>query len=293
MLTSAEVETLFDRILLAVYQAGAVARRLQGQVANEGKDAERMPGDSAGLTLKRAAKSAVDDAAQECLLLAALDVIDASRLALDAEEQTDSVSRFAESADSTLVIDPVDGTLEYLQGLTNYSVCAGLVQGGSLDFAIVHFPRRDLTYYLSTDRNAYLASGHPHLPSAAPRLLSVDPQSTSRVVFKNGRTPTEATVALTNFGYSVVDDTRDGLGCPDAILSVLSGASLAYLSHTRQMRDILLGAVVAAAAGCYATDWVGAPLLWPAGGRVPRAIFGAGAGPPADILQSLRSSAAS
>jgi fructose-1,6-bisphosphatase/inositol monophosphatase family enzyme len=286
MLSSSSVEKLFEVELLAVQQAGAMARRLQGHVANEGKSAEAMPGDSAALKLKRAAKSAVDDAAQECLLLAALSTVDVAHLSVDAEEKTESVHHFAVNSDCTLVVDPVDGTLEYLMGLDSYSVCVGLVQEGHVSFAIVHFPKRGQTFCLGPDRQPYLTTWTPDVLSGSRRLLSIDRSVRTNTIYKNSRVPESANSALRALGFAVVDDTQDAIGCPDAILMILSGRSCAYIAHTRQMRDVLLGPIVAAVDGAYATDWNGAPLVWPQGGRVPRAIFGVGT--PSEIVPCLR-----
>jgi len=48
----------------------------------------------------------------------------------------------------------------------------------------------------------------------------------------------------------------------------------AYFSETRNMRDILLGAVIGSAKGGFAKDGKGKGLVWPQKGRVPRAVFG-------------------
>jgi hypothetical protein len=91
--------------------------------------------------------------------------------------------------------------------------------------------------------------------------------------------------ALRAAGFEVVDDSVGEKGAPDCILSCFSGVAMGYLAHTRQVRDILLGAVVEGAQGGMAVDWQGEPLVWPAGGRLPRAAF-LGT-PPSGILECL------
>ncbi len=272
---------------LAVRQAGQAAAMLQGHVVNEGKqDPTSLPSDDDALRARRAAKTVVDEVAQEILLLAAAHLADLASLGLDAEEDTPSTRLFSASPTGrVLVVDPVDGTQAYLEGRDSYSVCLGVVDHGRLAHALVLFPARDQMYILDAE-GSYLRSPVLRYPSAGDRRLTAAAPRTRRV-YVNGRVPAKAQQLLVRAGFEVVDDTVDGRGAPDCILACLAGEAVAYVAHTRQLRDLLLGGVLAGATDGYAVDWAGEPLVWPPGGRVPRAVFGATA-PPGELIACLR-----
>jgi fructose-1,6-bisphosphatase/inositol monophosphatase family enzyme len=273
---------------VAVRQAGAVAYALQGRVLNEGKDdATSLPGDSEALRQRRAAKTVVDEIVQEILIIAAAELLDCRTTSLDAEEESRSTHLFVnDGSRRTLILDPVDGTVEYIEGLSSYSICAGLVENGRLTSALVFFPARDHLYVLDEAGRSFAAVGAQHNGLEKARPLALGSNSTSRVLYVNGRVPMDVQTCLRGSGFQVIDDTVDGRGAPDCILACMNGEARAYVSHTRQLRDILLGGILAGASGGYACDWQGKELVWPPGGRVARAIFGAGE-PPSELLSCL------
>lgn len=282
---------LFSRMLLAVRQAGIVASELQGRVSNERKVvAVTLPNDSDMLRARRAAKTVVDDIVQEIIILAALDVLDPNAIALDAEEVMPSCKAFAVpgEADTTLVIDPIDGTLEYLANRESYSVCVAMTSFGALNLAFIFFPAQDIIYYLDESGRAKMASGCRENGIRDAKFLQGEVKHDAKIVYVNGRVPESVQHSLTAAGYRVVDDSVDGLGANGCMLACLRGDAVAYISHTRQMRDIMLGGLIAATSEGYAVDWTGAALQWPSGGRVPRAIFGVG-DVPAPLLECVRS----
>jgi fructose-1,6-bisphosphatase/inositol monophosphatase family enzyme len=256
-------------------QAGAAARLMQGRVANDGKDdGTQFASDDAALRERRAAKTLADEVAQEILLLAASELLDLASTRLDAEEATPSTELFSGTSTSrqTLVVDPIDGTIEYCEGKGSYSVCVGLERAGEVLVALVYFPARDTMY-------RYVVGAAPvaleHVSTGAhERPLKASPSSADHpVVYKNGRVAPDTVKALEKAGFRVRDDTENLIGAPDAILACLHGDAVAYISHTRQMRDILLGAVIGGLSTGGAYDWSGQRLAWPQGGRVPRAVF--------------------
>jgi len=265
------------RMALAVRQAGMVARRLQGRVVNEGKfDATQLPNDDDRLRSSRAAKTVVDELAQDILILAAAEILNTHHTVLDAEENTAAAGLFSTGASNTvLVLDPVDGTVEYLEGRDSYSVCAGLIDGERLKWAIVLFPARDRIYLLDETGHSWFGGDALLGDSGSLQPLQGRGDLERQRIFVNGRVPAEIQDCLRAGGFRVLEDTHEGMGAPDCILSCLD-TTVAYVSHTRQARDVLLGGILGGVDGAYAVDWTGAPLSWPAGGRVPRAVFGWG-----------------
>lgn len=282
-----ELAVFLECMALALRQAGYVAKSLQGKVENIGKFAEDLPNDSGAVRAKRAAKTIIDEMVQEILLLAASEILNKRKIVVDAEEYTPSIKLFSKKqTETTLVIDPIDGTYEYLSGSDSYSVCVGLIENGEVVSALVYFPVRDTLYFIDTNKRPYLAkdlyiSGFKR----ATPLKAVSPEQ-SQSVYVNNRVSVLVRESLISAGYKVVDDIKSKITWPDAILKCLNGEFFACLFHTSQIRDLLLGAILSYVPGGYSLDWKGKPLAWPNGGRAPRAIFGVGKYP-VGILKCL------
>ena len=124
---------------LAARQTGCLARRLQGKIGLHDKAGHDTP-ESAALT-------PVDLAAQDVLLLALCDVF--PQAAVDAEEKTESARIFRpEGAHApVIVVDPIDGTLNYGEGLPDYAVMGAWIASGFYRAALVHFPHGGDLYW--------------------------------------------------------------------------------------------------------------------------------------------------
>lgn len=121
-----------DVFWAAAQQAGAVARHLQGHVRDMGKEGSDSP--------ESAALSVADLAAQDVVLLRLAEEF--SDLAVDAEEDTEIVARFRPPARGRplAVVDPIDGSLNYLDGSPDYAVMAAWIEDGRYTAAVVCFP---------------------------------------------------------------------------------------------------------------------------------------------------------
>jgi hypothetical protein len=262
-----------DIMAPAVRYGGILALGLQKNVVDIGKDTEVREGDSERAKKQRSAVTIADGLIQDILSIAAVGVF-GSEVSIDAEEITALSSALKTSTEGKdcVIIDPIDGTLEYLEDRDNFCISAGWRHCEEIKAAIVYFPKRDLLYH-SVDKSAYvtpgyLLSGMQHAGPLIPR-----PNHSSRIYF-NRRVPKALIDRFRGLGLETVDDETDGIGPADAILQCLTGNALCYLSRERQVRDLLLGAIIASVEGGYALDWNGASLLWPPKTRLHSAIFG-------------------
>lgn len=143
-------ETFVEDLWPALRQASAIARALEGRVANRPKSEEGSEA-KAALTL-------ADTAAQETLLVPLLAHF--GDVHLEAEEDTESVKRFAGTRDAQVVVDPIDGTLRsYLHGEGPYAVMAGFAEGGVFRAAVVALPRERWLFRATLGGGAYAAQG--------------------------------------------------------------------------------------------------------------------------------------
>lgn len=272
---SKEVEHFFEEILPVVLEAGEHARASQGRVKNIGKDnSDSFPSDTDFITEQRTAKTIVDEEVQEKLLKGAYPLI-GSKVRVDAEEDTPSVRLFQEhTAEVTLVIDPIDGTLEYIQGRNDYSICLALLSRGTVLFALVYFPKQMTMYLLDTDGKSYRCE-YKNLQMTHKTLLQPPAAVRSGTLYVSFRVPERAKQNLSK-KFITIPDNDGTVSWPEAFLKCLAGEYEAVVLAKPQIRDVLLGAILERVSGGYATDFTGGKLVWPDGGRIPEVIFGFG-----------------
>jgi len=135
---------------VAALQAGAVARHLQGKTRAESKG---------GGTPEAEALTAVDLATQDVILH--LLHAQMPEVAMDAEEDTPTVALFdrADAQEALIVVDPVDGTLNYIRGSEDYAVMGALLRGGRYTAAFVHFPVHGTSYWAIRGEGCFLIDG--------------------------------------------------------------------------------------------------------------------------------------
>lgn len=149
--TATDAEETLPRFIevfrLAALQVGCAAERLQDEVTLRQKPGHASPEGSA--------LTAVDLAAQDVilhLLHAALPGI-----AVDAEEDTETLQLFPK-VDKDLplvVIDPIDGTLNYANGSKDYAVMGAYVQDGIYTAAVVYFPASRQLFWAQRGRGCW------------------------------------------------------------------------------------------------------------------------------------------
>jgi hypothetical protein len=144
-------------LTLPVWQAAAVVRWLEGRVENLPKPHEPTP--------VKAALTYGDCVSQEILLTALRAHF--PWMSIDAEEDTPTARAFAgNSSEYRVVIDPIDGTLRYLQRDGLYAILVGLERDGRVEAALVSIPQADLMLRAVRGAGAEIAfSGGPFEPA--------------------------------------------------------------------------------------------------------------------------------
>jgi fructose-1,6-bisphosphatase/inositol monophosphatase family enzyme len=245
-----------------------MALEYQGKVKNSGKEIEKLSTDNDFIRKQRAAKTVIDEKVQEELLLAALRLVNPADVYADAEEETPSKKYFSpEPAPTTLVIDPIDGTLLYLAGKDGFSVCVGLIEKGEMLASLVYFPARKEFYFIK-DGSVYCETNGKLQKLFAPKIKD------SNLMFVNNRVSEQIAGNLIKAGFEVASDEGGAISWPDALIKCIKGEYNACIFHTPQIRDVLIGAMISKMDGGYALDFFGNKIVWPNGGRVPQIIFG-------------------
>jgi fructose-1,6-bisphosphatase/inositol monophosphatase family enzyme len=237
-----DYRSFLDRMSLAALQAGAVALQFRGKVGNIGKEVGHAYDELHRIAA--AALSDVDLAAQE-ILLHALDAY-YPFVRVEPEEDTPLVARFASNESAyTVVLDPIDGTLNYLTCEGQFAVALGLLCGDRFDAVVVYFPLLGELYRASR------GDGVAVVTTANARER--DPRH--RVVFHGTSTPEVALRNLERAGYepeysrcSMVDST---------VLATRLGRASVYDLRPSIRRCI--GMLVSAESGGYLCDLSGRP----------------------------------
>ncbi|HEX4830465.1 MAG TPA: inositol monophosphatase family protein [Trebonia sp.] len=158
------------------------------------------------------------------------------------------------------VVDPLDGTVNYLYGLPDWAVSIAAEAEGEIVAGVVHAPRRGETYTATAGGGAYVAGG----PGTAPVRLATRPGP-----------PLARALVGTGFGYlaarrkvqgevaaallpRVRDIRRSGSASVD-LCSVAAGRLDAYYERGLNYWDYAAGALVAAEAGAVVAGLSGPP----------------------------------
>jgi myo-inositol-1(or 4)-monophosphatase len=165
------------------------------------------------------------------------------------------------------IVDPLDGTVNYLYGLPDWAVSIAAEADGTVVAGAVFVPRRDELFSASLGGGAWLSSG-----GLDPR--GEDTGTPTRLAC-NRDVPLGQALVATGFGYAagrrlvqgdvlravlpLVRDIRRG-GCAAVDLcSVASGRVDAYYERGVNLWDIAAGGLMAAEAGARVTGLHGGP----------------------------------
>jgi fructose-1,6-bisphosphatase/inositol monophosphatase family enzyme len=130
-------------------EAGKLAQKMQSGIKSRDK---YSTGNNAIDIVTKA-----DLAVQE-FLLQAIAKTDLAACHLMAEEDTPSVNKFSEKGEYYLTIDPIDGTLDYVNGETFFSVIISLHDNKNPLYTFVYFPALDWIHKIVN--NNYSVTGN-------------------------------------------------------------------------------------------------------------------------------------
>jgi myo-inositol-1(or 4)-monophosphatase len=176
----------------------------------------------------------------------------------------------------TWIVDPLDGTVNYANGIPFFCVSIGLVVDGRPAAGAVHDPMRGETFSATADGPALLGDA-PINASDKERLIDfvVSMALGGRAVATRGRAVRRAIRVSRNMGSSALGLAYVGNGRFDAFIQ--SGGMSAW--------DVAAAGLIAERAGALVTDTAGGP--WFDVARATRA-FGVTAAPRAHHAELLR-----
>ncbi len=196
-----------------------------------------------------------------------------------------------DAADYTFVIDPIDGTSNFMKDLRASVVSIALLRDGSPYIGVVYQPYMDMLYYAVRGCGAFVQD------RAVTRQLhsSLDPLAHSFVMI--GTSPYYPEFMDTTFRLCAhympkcIDLRRFGAAAWELCLAASGNIGL-FLELHLQLWDYAAGALIAEEAGCRVTDLDGRPLRFDGPSSVAIASAGVAREPyldgTAEILAGIR-----
>jgi fructose-1,6-bisphosphatase/inositol monophosphatase family enzyme len=154
------------------------------------------------------------------------------------------------------VIDPIDGTNNFIAGLPIFAVCIGLLEAGQPVLGVVYDVCRDLVWSAAKGHGAFMGAKRVHAskePLSDSSLLMI----TSNLLDKNGKVP----------AYAVrwIGQTRWKLRCVGSAaleaVQVAGGIAHAALTVNGKLWDIAAPAAILLEAGGTLTSPAGEPIF--------------------------------
>ncbi len=252
-----------DFVIDLARRAGAIARERYGKV-------ERLT--------KRAGAEAVTEADRECqrLIVAALRARhpDDGIIGEEDDSGVGITHQRPRAGDRVWVIDPIDGTNNFVAGLGNFAVCIGLMEGGDPVLGVVYDVSRDQAFAGGRGLGAWVDDRRVRADAAALSDRSLI-MMTSNCLDDRGQVPAFLDRWLRDSCWKL---RMLGSAALEAV-QVAAGVAHGAVTVNGKLWDVAAAAAVALEAGAVLTDLTGKPVFpldtaHYAGGRVPFLVAG-------------------
>jgi myo-inositol-1(or 4)-monophosphatase len=176
-------------------------------------------------------------------------------------EEGGQVGEIGQGAGVRWIVDPLDGTVNYLYGLPDWAVSIAAEVAGTVVAGAVCIPSRDSLFSAVLGGGAWL---RPMAGAAPPRRLAC-----------NAEVPLDRALVATGFGYAAgrrrvqgqvisavlpeVRDIRRGGSCAVDLCSLAGGQVDGYFERGVEYWDIAAGALIAREAGAQVGGLSGRP----------------------------------
>ena len=179
------------------------------------------------------------------------------------EENTDMKAKFRASSPYCLLIDPIDGSKNYLAGGSEFCHIVSLMRGKTMLVSMVYSHSKKQLFITTAGRGVQVFS---HESSPEPAVL----RSRDGNIFlcHVSRIALELKHDLRGLGYDVRPSSQNATD----ILSMLDGGTVGFISLTPVIYDVWSPAMIIQEAGGWLSDWVGAPLQFGMRTRLPHVL---------------------
>ena len=232
----AAISTAVETAKNAAKRAGAILLEMRGLVNPQ----EKAPADlvtEADIASQRAILEIVNESCPDFAFLGEED------LGIDQEMD----------AEFCWIVDPLDGTTNYVHGLENYCVSIGLRQGDKIVAGIIYDPNRDLLYSAILGGGAYQESGNSSERLNTSRVTNLD-QALVAASF-SARVPRESPEIRRFIEVLVRCQALRRLGSAALNMCFVAAGKLdAYWATSVKAWDVAAGHLIVQEAGGIVTD---------------------------------------
>ncbi len=174
-----------------------------------------------------------------------------------AEESTDTAHRL--DKDRVWLIDPMDGTKNFINRDGDFAVQIGLAVGGESVLGVVYQPVRDVLYRAARNGGAWIEAGE----DAAARLLVSHLTRPSEMVLASSRSHRSPRMERVVSAFGFKDETRRGsVGVKIGLIAEQQADLYLHLSPSTKQWDTCGPEAILAEAGGQLTDLFGQPLRY-------------------------------
>jgi myo-inositol-1(or 4)-monophosphatase len=154
------------------------------------------------------------------------------------------------------VIDPIDGTNNFIGGADNFAICIGLLEAGVATLGVVFDVTRNRVYAGAKDVGAFVTDRAAHAPTDAMSDASIL-MCTSNLLNKQGVAPGWIHTLMSQTTWKV---RMIGSAALEAV-AVAGGTAHAAITVNGKLWDCVAPAAVVLAAGGVVTDFAGKPIF--------------------------------
>jgi len=174
-----------------------------------------------------------------------------------AEESTDTAHRL--DKDRVWLIDPMDGTKNFINRDGDFAVQIGLAVGGESVLGVVYQPVRDVLYRAARNGGAWIEAGE----DAAARLMVSHLIRPSEMVLASSRSHRSPRMERVVSAFGFKDETRRGsVGVKIGLIAEQQADLYLHLSPSTKQWDTCGPEAILAEAGGQLTDLFGQPLRY-------------------------------
>ncbi len=153
------------------------------------------------------------------------------------------------------IIDPLDGTTNFLHGIPHFAVSIGVEEAGEITAGVVYNPITDETFWAEKGKGAWL--GDKRLRVSTRRQMS-EALFACGLPFKGVGSADDYAAILKNLMPQVASVRRFGAATLD-LAWVAAGRYDGYFENDRAPWDIAAGLLLVREAGGFVTDYQGKP----------------------------------
>jgi 3'(2'), 5'-bisphosphate nucleotidase len=174
-----------------------------------------------------------------------------------AEESTDTAHRL--DKDRVWLIDPMDGTKNFINRDGDFAVQIGLAVGGESVLGVVYQPVRDVLYRAARNGGAWIEAGE----DAAARLMVSHLTRPGEMVLASSRSHRSPRMERVVSAFGFKDETRRGsVGVKIGLIAEQQADLYLHLSPSTKQWDTCGPEAILAEAGGQLTDLFGQPLRY-------------------------------